>query len=165
MASARGSPSSGVDGAKATEGPRDASSALPPVPLDSLKISIPSVTLIANEFAVYKIWVSHGDKQTTIFRRYSSCKRLHTELSRISPTLLGVLRFPKKKWFGNKTAHFMEKRRAQLEMYFQMLLSTELPRPQQLSDAISSFFSTSDEMFESNRFLNAVCRTGTSSIQ
>jgi len=129
------------------------------VPYKNLNITIPSVTLIADEFAAYKIQIKCGEEKWTIFRRYSSCKSFHTELSRIAPVLLEILRFPKKKWFGNKSAHFVEKRRSQLELYFQMLLSSNLPRSKQLSESIMSFFATSDAIIKNNRLLDAVRST------
>ena len=123
-----------------------------------LQIKIPEATLIADNFAAYKIVVANGSDTWTVFRRYSSIKQFHTDLGRIAPTLLEVLRFPKKKWFGNRTPHFVEKRRAQLEIYLQMLLSSNLPRSKPLKDCIFNFFSDSDPIIKYNRLLDKIGR-------
>ena len=160
MASALGAPSSDhVDVNVISSSKNNFGKGLTEVSYKHLNITIPSVTLIADEFAAYKIEIKCGEEKWTIFRRYSSCKSFHTELTRIAPVLLEVLRFPKKKWFGNKSAHFVEKRRSQLELYFQMLLSSNLPRSKQLSEAIMSFFATSDAIIKNNRLLDAVRST------
>ena len=124
----------------------------------ALQVKIPEATLIADNFAAYRIELTCGHDCFSVFRRYSSIKKLHTRLGRKAPTLLEVLRFPKKKWFGNRTPHFLEKRRAQLEIYLQMLLSSNLIGLEPIRRCIFEFLSDSDPIIKNNRLLDTISR-------
>ena len=124
----------------------------------TLHIKIPEATLIADNFAAYRIELTYGNERFSVFRRYSSIKKFHTRLGRKAPTLLEVLRFPKKKWFGNRSPHFLEKRRAQLEIYLQMLLSSNLFESEPIRHYICDFLSDSDPIIKNNRLLDTISR-------
>ena len=128
------------------------------VNLAFLSIRIPSVTLIADDFAAYKIVIADKKQKWVVFRRYSSILKFHNDLARFAPEALAILRFPKKKWFGNRQPNYLEKRRAQLELYFRMLLNTNLPRSQALKERIFSFFSKSDPEIENNVIFRSIRR-------
>ena len=120
------------------------------VNLAALSIRIPCVTLIADDYAAYKIVIADGTQKWIVCRRYSSILKFHKDLLRFAPEALSVLRFPKKKWFGNRQPNYLEKRRGQLELYFRMLLNSNLPRSEALKERIFSFFSKSDPEIENN---------------
>ena len=128
------------------------------VNLAALTIRIPSVTLIADNFAAYKIVIADGKQKWIVFRRYSSILKFHTDLVRFAPEALSVLRFPKKKWFGNRQPNYLEKRRSQLELYFRMLLNSNLPRSKALKERVFAFFSRSDPVIENSIIFTSIKR-------
>ena len=53
-----------------------------------LSIRILSVTLIADDFAAYKIVIADKKQKWVVFRRYSSILKFHNDLARFAPEAL-----------------------------------------------------------------------------
>ena len=62
-----------------------------------LSIRIPSVTLIADDFAAYKIVIADKKQKWVVFRRYSSILKFHNDLARFAPEAFGNFALSKEK--------------------------------------------------------------------